>query len=135
MTTKLTMIALFAFAVSLNAFSFDPAQKFKTACLACHSIGGGDKIGPDLKGLSAKVKAGLKEHNKKDASDKEVSAWIVKFVKYPEGMIKGDPEEKGYEKPDNYAKHLFAKYKTLMTEQDMPEADIVALVKWIDSQK
>lgn len=114
------IIALIAFASQV--FAFDAAKEFKTNCSTCHTIGGGDKgkVGPDL--------AGVSKRHKLD--------WIVKFVKYPEGMINGDEEEAGYEKPDPMAKKLFKLYKpTVMPDQELDKAKVKAMLKYIDSQK
>ena len=121
MNTKIKVLfSLMIFGLcSQSVFSFEPAEKFKSTCLSCHTIGGGDKIGPDLKGVS-----------KRRSMD-----WIVKFVQYPEGMIKGDPEEPGYEKKDKVAEELFNKYKTIMTEQDLSEDQIKQMITWIEAQK
>lgn len=120
MNKKLFLLSLiFVSAVALEANAFDAGAKFKAVCLTCHTVGGGDKIGPDLKGVTKRRKMD----------------WIVKFVQYPEGMIKGDPEEPGYEKPDPVAVELFKKYKSLMTEQDLTEEEIKAMMTWIDAQK
>lgn len=120
MNTKIKVLfSLMVFGFfSQNIFAFDAGQKFKSTCLTCHTVGGGDGIGPDLKGVT----------KKRDM------AWIVKFVQYPEGMIKGDPDEPGYEKPDPIAVELFKKYKTIMIEQDLSEDQIKAIMKWIDQQ-
>lgn len=121
MNTKIKVLfSLIVFGFfSQNIFAFDAAAKFKSTCLSCHTVGGGDKIGPDLKGVSKK----------------RPMEWIIKFVQYPEGMIKGDPEEPGYEKPDKVAVELFNKYKTIMTEQDLTEDQIKQMMAWIDAQK
>ena len=115
------MITVFVLVMSAKILAFDAAKEFKTNCATCHSIGGGDvgKIGPDLAEVS-----------KRRSID-----WIVKFVKYPEGMINGDEEEEGYEKADPIAKRVYQLYKpTIMSEQELDEAQIKALVKYIDSQ-
>ena len=107
--------------VATSAFGFDAKKEFTTNCATCHSIGGGDtgKQGPDL--------AGLSERRKID--------WIVKFVKYPTGMIEGDEEEEGYEKADALAKEVYALYKpTMMSEQELETDQIKAIVKYIESQ-
>lgn len=99
--------------------AFEPGPYFNQNCSACHSIGGGDKIGPDL--------AGVSKRRKMD--------WIVKFIKYPSGMMEGDAEEPGYEKADPVAAKLKALYKPMtMTEFDLDKAKIEALIKYIDSQ-
>ncbi len=60
----------------------DPKAFFETTCTACHSIGEGRKIGPDLKGVETR----------KDR------AWLIKFINDPGGVVaSGDP----------YAKKIF----------------------------
>ena len=49
---------------------------FKQKCQACHSIGGGRLVGPDLKGISSK-------------RDKD---WLIRFISIPDRLIaQGDP--------------------------------------------
>lgn len=113
------LLLVFTFLFSLGAFAWDAATEFKNNCAACHTIGGGDKIGPDL--------AGLSERRKED--------WIIKFVKYPDGMIEGDDEEPGYEKQDATAKALFALYKPQrMVEQELSDKQIKDLVAYIKKE-
>ncbi len=115
-----TLLVLSVFALSTGAFAFDAAKFFQKTCTQCHTIGGGDKIGPDLAGLSKRRKVD----------------WIVKFVNYPDGMINGDEEEKGYEKPDPIAQKVYALYKPqMMAEQEMTKAQVEAVLKYIDAQK
>jgi nitrite reductase (NO-forming) len=110
---------MFTFILS-SSFAFDGAKHFKQNCASCHTIGGGDKTGPDLAGLSKRRKID----------------WIVKFVNYPEGMISGDEEEEGYEKADEVAKKVYALYKpTMMPEQELDKKQIKAILKYIDSLK
>ena len=114
-----TLCVLAMLLTSLNVMAaFDAAKHFKQNCASCHGIGEGDKIGPDLAGLSKRRKLD----------------WIVKFVNYPDGMIKGDKSEPGYEKPDALAKKVFDAYKPqLMTEQTLSKEQVEALLKYIDS--
>ena len=105
---------------SLPTMAFDGATYFKKNCSSCHTIGEGDRTGPDLAGLSKRRKVD----------------WIVKFVNYPSGMINGDPEEAGYEKADPIAKKLFKAYKpNMMPETEMDKKQVKALLKYIDAQK
>lgn len=105
---------------SLSALAFDAGKNFKNVCSTCHTVGGGDKIGPDLAGVSKRRKVD----------------WLVKFINYPDGMINGDSEEPGYEKPDPIAKKVYALYKPqMMAEQEMTKEQVVATLKWIDAQK
>lgn len=111
---------LFAMTLTTGVFAFDAGKHFKANCIACHTVGGGDKIGPDLAGLSKRRKLD----------------WLVKFVKYPEGMIMGDDEEEGYEKPDALAKKVYEKYKPqMMSDQELTKDQMKAILKWIDDQK
>jgi nitrite reductase (NO-forming) len=82
---------------------------FESKCLACHSIGGGDKLGPDI----------YKVTRRRDA------AWLVRWLKDPEGMVKTDPA----------GKEMLAKYKVPMPNQNLSEEEIreyVAYFKWAD---
>src|SRR3546814_15382042 len=49
---------------------------FESKCLACHSIGGGPKLGPDLLGVT------------RERSDD----WLTKWLKSPESMIASDQD-------------------------------------------
>jgi len=83
---------------------------FESKCLACHSIAGGDKLGPDLHSVT----------KRRDA------AWIAKWMKDPDGMLKSDPT----------AKELLAKYKLPMPNQNATEQEIrdyIAYFKWADA--
>jgi mono/diheme cytochrome c family protein len=51
-------------------------QTFDSICSACHTIGGGIKVGPDLKGIT----------------DQRSTTWLAHFISNPDKMIKsGDP--------------------------------------------
>ncbi|MBT4789986.1 MAG: cytochrome c [Halobacteriovoraceae bacterium] len=116
------VLSLLVLTFATASYSFDAAKYFKKTCAACHKIGGGDtpKLGPDLAGVSKRRKLD----------------WIVKFIKYPEGMIAGDEDEKGYEKADPTAKAVFELYKpAMMAEIEITKVQVVALLKYIDSLK
>jgi cytochrome oxidase Cu insertion factor (SCO1/SenC/PrrC family)/cytochrome c2 len=50
---------------------------FKKACAACHTVGGGDKVGPDLRGVA----------------ERHDEAWLKAFISNPRKMrASGDPE-------------------------------------------
>jgi mono/diheme cytochrome c family protein len=73
---------------SLWAQDFEAGEKmFNSNCKACHSIGGGKLVGPDLKGVS--------ERRKED--------WLLEFIKTPGKMIEKDAE----------AKKLFEEYNRM----------------------
>lgn len=79
-------------------------------CAACHSIGEGPRIGPDLAGVT----------------DRRSMAWITKFVRSSQAMIKsGDAE----------AVALFKKFKNMpMPDQPLSDVQIQEVMDYIDSK-
>lgn len=83
---------------------------FSTRCAACHSIGNGDKIGPDLLGVT----------NVRDR------AWLARMIVDSNKLI----EEK-----DPIATALFKKYKEIrMPPLGLPEADVNTLIDYMKIQ-
>jgi nitrite reductase (NO-forming) len=83
---------------------------FESKCLACHSIGGGDKLGPDLHRVTKR----------------RTETWLTKWLKSPEQMLSSDAD----------AKAMFDKYKVPMPNQNLSEEEIrefVAYFKWADA--
>ena len=102
-----TLAFVFVFlATSLRAQ--DGEQLFQQ-CKACHTIGQGKLLGPDLL----------------DISKKRDAAWVRSFIKSSQSMIKGG---------DSDAIALFDEFnKLIMIDYPLPDADIDAIVKYIDS--
>lgn len=88
--------------------AFDPAKTFEKKCSSCHTIGGGDSKGPDLKGVTKRRK----------------QSWIIKFIQSSESMIQaGDPQ----------AVELFKKFdENEMPDQKLTDEEVVALLGFID---
>jgi protein SCO1 len=83
---------------------------FATRCAACHTIGNGDKIGPDLLGVT----------NVRDR------AWLSRMIVDANKMI----DEK-----DPIATALFKKYKEIrMPPLGLPEADVNRLIEYMKIQ-
>lgn len=83
---------------------------FESKCLACHTIGGGDKLGPDLHGVTKLVD----------------DAWIARWLRNPDAMLASDP----------HAKAQLSKYKVPMPNQNLSEDEIrefLAYFKWADA--
>jgi nitrite reductase (NO-forming) len=83
---------------------------FESKCLACHSIAGGDKLGPDLH----------------QVTKRRDNAWLTRWLKDPESMMKTDPA----------AKEMLAKYKVPMPNQSLSDEEIreyIAYFKWADA--
>ena len=83
---------------------------FANHCAACHTIGRGDHIGPDLHGVTA-------------TRDR---AWLSRFIVEPDKMMaEGDP----------IAVELRAKYKQVrMPNLDLAREDAAALIDYLEEQ-
>ena len=95
-------------AVKLN---IDKGQYlFATRCAACHTIGNGDKVGPDLLGVTS-------------VRDR---AWISRIITEPDKLI----DEK-----DPIATALFKKYNEVrMPRLGLAEADVNTLIEFMKTQ-
>lgn len=86
------------------------ATLFKDNCQACHSVGGGKLVGPDLKGVSERRKAD----------------WLLKFINSPKKMIDaGDAD----------AVKLFEEHNKVMMPDHtfITEADVNDLIAYFES--
>ena len=83
---------------------------FSKHCAACHTIGNGDRIGPDLAGVTAR----------------RDSAWLARFISAPDTMrASGDPT----------AKALAAKYTpAVMPRLGVAEGDVAQILGYIQKQ-
>jgi nitrite reductase (NO-forming) len=85
---------------------------FESKCLACHSVGQGKKLGPDIAGVTKR----------------RTDAWLAKWLRSPEAMLKTDAD----------AKAMLKEYNDLpMPNQSLTDAEIKQYIKyfhWIDSQ-
>jgi len=83
---------------------------WETKCAACHTLGEGDTIGPDLAGVTR-------------GRDR---AWLEGFIKAPDRMLA---------QSDPIATALFAKYKqVVMPNLRLGDGDVAVLMKYIESQ-
>jgi mono/diheme cytochrome c family protein len=85
------------------------AMTFEKSCYSCHNIGGGDKKGPDLKGVL----------------DRRSREWLHEFIETPAAINRqGDP----------YANALFKKFAPeIMPDQPLTPEQIDAILALIDS--
>jgi nitrite reductase (NO-forming)/hydroxylamine reductase len=80
---------------------------FETKCVACHTIGEGVRIGPDLK----------------DISDKRERDWLVRWIDDPIGMAQNDP----------IGQEIFAEYNQVpMAPSFLTEPEIDDVLDYID---
>jgi nitrite reductase (NO-forming) len=87
-------------------------QAFESKCLACHTVGEGDKLGPDV--------AGVTKRRSKE--------WLARWLREPDKMLQTDAD----------AKAMLKKYNNIpMPNQSLTEAEIKQYLKyfdWIDAQ-
>jgi nitrite reductase (NO-forming) len=85
---------------------------FESKCLACHSLGQGPKLGPDLAGVT----------------QRRTDDWIAKWLKSPEKMLASD----------DAAKAMLKQFNNIpMPNQNLEQAEIAQFVQyfhWFDAQ-
>lgn len=82
---------------------------FAKECAACHTIGQGDKIGPDLKHV-----AHIRDHD-----------WLARYIREPDKMrAAGDPA----------ALALAARYKAVMPNLRVGDGDLAVLMDYLTTQ-
>jgi len=83
---------------------------FGSRCGACHTIEQGDKVGPDLSGVTTR----------------RTHAWLARYLTEPEKMLaEGDP----------IATALFDRYKSVrMPNLSLSQDDIAALLSYLEAQ-
>jgi len=86
-----------------------PAVVFSSRCSSCHSIGKGDVVGPDLKGVTSR-------HGRD---------WLHRFIHSSQSVVQsGDPQ----------AKALFKKYgRQVMPDHPLSDPEIDALLTYIEA--
>lgn len=77
----------------------------KKGCNACHTIGKGKLVGPDLKGVTEKRKY----------------KWLIAMIVNPDSMLKYDP----------IAKDLLKQYGVPMTDQNVSVEEAKAIIEYI----
>ncbi len=83
---------------------------FKQNCSACHTIGGGDLVGPDLQGVTLR----------RDGD------WLARFIQQPDRMIA---------EGDSIAKRLLAKYNNIpMPVQGLSALQVKAVLAYLVQQ-
>jgi cytochrome c551/c552 len=102
------LLALFLLLLIYNISSTaqkSPEDNFKT-CAACHSIGKGRLVGPDLKGVTEKYE----------------EAWLIKFIQSSQTMVKNGDER---------AVKIFEEFKIPMPDNNLSDDEVKALLEYI----
>ena len=109
LSSVLLTIIFLSTAVSVlsEAYAFNANKEFLKRCSSCHTVGKGDKIGPDLK----------------DVTKRRSREWIYKFVPSPQAMLDAG---------DSVVTELKDKYKELMPDQELAKDEIEAILKLIE---
>ncbi len=105
---SITLSCFFTFIISLNAQN-QGELLFKQKCTACHTVGGGKLIGPDLANVQVR----------------RTEEWIIKFVQSSQSVIKSG---------DTTAAAVFNQHnKVVMPDQDLNDNQIKSIVAYIAS--
>ncbi len=105
MKLKSIVISLSIVTISINLNAQNGKEVFKQNCSACHSIGKGKLVGPDLEGI----------HTKRSEE------WILSFVKNAQAFGKKDAD----------AKAIITEYGYPMPNQNVNDAEIKAIINYI----
>lgn len=108
------LVAIASFAAMVAVWPPAPASaqtttgeaNFNKVCIACHSVGGGRRVGPDLNGV-----------NQRHTQD-----WLVNFISHSQKVVKeGDPK----------AVALFEEFKTVMPDAPFSPEEIKDILAYI----
>lgn len=83
---------------------------FLKACSFCHTIGEGDRVGPDLQGVTAR----------------RDRAWLIRFLMDPEALRA---------RKDPIAADLDARYSVKMPYLDLSEADATDIIAYLETEE
>jgi protein SCO1 len=95
----------------VTQLTLDPGEHlFRTRCAACHTLGKGDTVGPDLRGVMAR----------------RDRAWLAHFIATPDQLLA---------EGDSLAIELFTKYRQVqMPNLRLGEADVAFLLSYLEAQ-
>lgn len=106
----LTVVVAAMFGFQINQQPAGGEKIFQQNCSACHSIGKGKIVGPDLNGVNAR----------------RTEAWLLKFIKSSQTMVKSG---------DKTAVTLFNENnKIVMPDQNLTDQQIKEVLGYIKSK-
>lgn len=104
------LVLLLSFFPLLGIAQVDGENIYRMNCASCHSIGKGNLVGPDLKGVL----------------DRRDKSWVKQFIKSPQAMLS---------EGDSLAVALFQEYNYVpMPDQLLNENEVEAVLQYIGSQ-
>lgn len=93
-----------------NTFGQSGEELFKQKCAACHTVGKGKLVGPDLSGVTKRLE----------------EPWLLKFITSSQAVINSG---------DDYAKKKFEEFnKVIMPDPGLKETEIKSILTFIESQ-
>ncbi len=92
----------------ISAKAITGQELFSKNCEICHTIGSGDKIGPDLNGVTSRRE----------------EEWLKSFILHPSRMI---------DKKDPIAMGLLMTYKIPMPERGLTQEEVAGIIKYLKS--
>ncbi len=103
----IVVCGLFCFPLTAPAQQGEGEVLFKQICVACHTIGKGKLVGPDLA----------------DVHKRRPEVWLISYIKSSQTVIKsGDP----------YAVNLYEEYnKQLMPDNNYTDAQVLSIIAYI----
>lgn len=106
----ITLITGLVLILPVASYAQDGQALFKGNCGACHRVGGGRLVGPDLSGITTK----------------RTKDWLMKWTKSSTAFIaSGDAD----------AKAIFAEYNNMpMPDQKLSDDELTAIFTYIDSK-
>lgn len=88
--------------------SSDGEKLFQANCLACHSIGGGDGVGPDLSGVTSE-------------RDRE---WLIKIITDPQALV---------DSGDQTVNQLVEQYGMVMPTLQLSDTEVESIISYLES--
>lgn len=105
-----SILFLFFLFLSILSEAQEGENIFKTSCAACHTIGGGRLVGPDLNGIAT-----LRSE-----------AWLIHWIKASQAMVQSG---------DKDAIAIFEEYNKIpMPDQNFSDAEIKGVLEYIQSK-
>ncbi len=102
------LVSVLPLSGSVQAQDADRGQQaFQAMCSACHTIGGGRLVGPDLQGIA----------------ERRSESWIIDFVQHSQAVVQGGDEE---------AVALFEEYNGIpMPDQPLTDSEVRGVLEYI----
>lgn len=108
LTTITAVILLLFFSPRLHSQSAEEGRQLFQQCTACHTIGGGRLVGPDLAGIN----------------EQRDEQWLISFIQNSQAMIQAGDEQ---------AVEIFNEYnKVPMPPQDLTDEEVRSVLQYIE---